>query len=124
MKILPDMELQELKRLATTPGQDRYLAFADLACRTRGDPSIWDEQGEERPWVWGPPDITRAPNTTEMEWAFLDWSQRLNEGRNPELEQKVAARLHELEPRLDLATSDTPAVCVFRSKVITDSGGK
>lgn len=108
MKILPDMELQELKKLATAPGHDRYLAFAELACRTRDDPSIWDQPVNTR--FWGPGDSTRAPNTAEMEWAFLDWSQRLNEGRNPELEQKVAARVHELESCLDLATSDTPAV--------------
>ena len=60
MKILPDIGLQELKRLATTPGQNRYLAFAELACRTRDDPSIWDQQGETR--FWGPLDCTRAPN--------------------------------------------------------------
>ena len=113
MKVLPDIEFQELKKLATTPGQDRYLAFAELACRTRDNPSIWD-QSENR-WFGGPLDSTRAPNTTEMEWAFLDWSRWLNKGRNPELKQKVVARLHELESCLDLASSETPAVKYFNA---------
>ena len=104
MNVLPDMELHELKKLATTPGQDRYLAFAELACRTRDNPSIWDQSFGE------PPDGTRALNTTEREWAFLCMSKKLNRKQNPELRQKVIARLHELEPCLDLASSDTPAI--------------
>ena len=35
-----------------------------------------------------------------MEWAFLKWSQRLND-ENPELEQEQQARLDELERHLD-----------------------
>ena len=107
MKVLPDMELHELKKLAITPGQDQYLAFAELACRTRDDPSIWDQFQSADPQCGGPLD------STEREWAFLRWSRKLNRGRNPELKQKVAARLHELESCLDLASSDTPAVMYF-----------
>ena len=48
-----------------------------------------------------PLDITRAPNAIEAEWAFLKWSQRLNDGKNPKLEQEQEARLRERESRLD-----------------------
>ena len=56
---------------------------------------------QEGPFVWSPLDITRAPNAIETEWAFLEWSRFLNEGKNSELEQKQQARIDELERRLD-----------------------
>ena len=37
----------------------------------------------------------------EAECVFLKWSQQLNDGKNPALEQDQAARLHELESHLD-----------------------
>ena len=55
----------------------------------------------KRVMVWNPLDITRAPNASEAEWVFLKWSQQLNEGKNPALEQKQAARLHELDSHLN-----------------------
>ena len=94
----PDIELQELKKLATKLGKDRYLAFAELACRTRDDPSIWDQQGETR--FGSPLDFPRAPNTTEMEWAFLKCSQAWNNGGDPALKQEQDLRLDELECQL------------------------
>ena len=96
MKSLSDMEL---KNLATTPGPKQYLAFDELARRIRDNPSSW--KPEERPWDWNPLDITRAPNAIEAEWAFLKWSQQLNDGKNPKLDQEQAARLDELERHLD-----------------------
>ena len=95
MKTLPDLEL---KKLATTPGPRQPLAFDELACRIRDTPSSWSP--EEGPWAWDPLDITRAPNAIEAEWAFLKWSQRLNDGKNPKLEQEQEARLRERESRL------------------------
>ena len=95
MKFLPDTEL---KNLATTPGPQQYLAFAEMACRIRDNPSGWSQQ--EQPWIWSAFDCTRAPNATEIEWAFLTWSQRLNDGES-ELEQKQEARIEELERHLD-----------------------
>ena len=94
MKALPDLEL---KKLATTPGPRQHLAFDELARRIRDNPSSWSP--EEGPWAWDSLDITRAPNAIEAEWAFLQWSQRLNDGINPELEQEP--RLRELESHLD-----------------------
>ena len=96
MKTLPDLEL---KKLATTPGPRQHLAFDELARRIRDTPSSWSP--EEGPWAWDPLDITRAPNAIEAEWAFLKWSQRLNDGKNPKLEQEQEARLRERESRLD-----------------------
>ena len=96
MKTLPDLEL---KKLATTPGPRQHLAFDELARRIRDTPSSWSP--EEGPWAWDPRDITRAPNAIEAEWAFLKWSQRLNDGKNPKLEQEQEARLRERESRLD-----------------------
>ena len=96
MKALPDLEF---KKLATTPGPRQYLAFDGLARRIRGNPSSWSP--EEGPWAWDPLDITRAPNAIEAEWAFLKWSQRLNDVKNPKLEQDQEARLRELESHLD-----------------------
>ena len=83
-------------------------AFAELACRTRRDPSIWAEPSSTP--FWGPLDTTRAPTTPEMEWAFLKWSQRLIDETHTEIERMLAARLHELEPTLDLTSSAAPAV--------------
>lgn len=91
MKSLTD---SELKKLAITPGSKQYLAFDELARRIRENPSGWDQQ---EPWV---PWDARVPNAIEMEWAFLKWSQRLND-ENPELEQEQQARLDELERHLD-----------------------
>ena len=96
MKTLPDLEL---KKLATTPGPRQHLAFDELARRIRDTPSSWSP--EEGLWAWDPLDITRAPNAIEAEWAFLKWSQRLNDGKNPKLEQEQEARLRERESRLD-----------------------
>ena len=96
MKTLPDLEL---KKLATTPGPRQHLAFDELARRIRDTPSSWSP--EEGPWAWDPLDITRAPNAIEAEWAFLQWSQRLNDGKTPKLEQEQEARLRELESHLD-----------------------
>ena len=96
MKALPNLEL---KKLATTPGPRQHLAFDELARRIRDNPSSWSP--EEGPWAWDPLDITRAPNAIEAEWAFLKWSQRLNDGKNPELEQEQEARLRELESHID-----------------------
>ena len=96
MKTLPDLEL---KKLATTPGPRQHLAFDELARRIRDNRSSWSP--EEGPWAWDPLDITRAPNAIEAEWALLQWSQRLNDGKNPKLEQEQKARLRELESHLD-----------------------
>ena len=95
MNILPDIEFQELKNLATKPGKDQYLAYAELACRTRDDPSIWDQQAP-----FGSP-LPRDPNATETEWAFLKCSQEWNDGRDPALKQEQDLRLDELECQLD-----------------------
>ena len=96
MKSLPDLEL---KKLATISGPKQHLAFDELARRIRDKPSSWSP--EEGPWVWDPLDITRAPNAIEAEWAFLKWSQQLNNGKNPKLEQEQEARLDELKSHLD-----------------------
>ena len=96
MNALPDLEL---KKLATTPGPRQHLAFDELARRRRDNPSSWSP--EEGLWAWDPLDITRAPNAIEAEWALLKWSQRLNDGKNPKLEQEQEARLRELELHLD-----------------------
>ena len=96
MKSLPDIEI---KQLATRPGPEQYLAFDELARRVRDNPSSWSHP--ERPWIWNALDCTRAPNVSEMEWAFLKWSQQLNDGKQPELEQEQNARLYKLEHPLD-----------------------
>ena len=97
MKSLPD---PELKKLATRSGPKQYLAFDELARRIQDNPSSsWSP--EEGPWAWNRLDITRAPNAIEAEWAFLKWSQKLNDGKDPALEQKQAARLRKLKSRLD-----------------------
>lgn len=80
MKSLPDAEL---KSLATTPGPRQYRAFDEMARRVRDNPSGWTQQ--EKPWAWSPVDWTRGPNAREMEWAFVKWSQQLNDV-DPELD--------------------------------------
>ena len=94
MKSLPD---SEIKQLATKPGPKQHLAFDELARRIRDNPSSWSQP--ERHLVWNALDITRAPNASEMEWALLKWSQRLNDD-HPELEREQDARLKELECHL------------------------
>ena len=94
MKSLPDSEIMQL---ATKPGPKQYLAFDELARRIRDNPSSWSPQAG--PWPWTALDITRAPNAIEAEWAFLKWSQRLNDD-HPELEQEQDTRLDELESHL------------------------
>ena len=96
MKSLTDLEL---KKLATRSGPKQHLAFDELARRIRDQPSSWSP--EEGPWAWDPIDITRAPNAIEAEGAFLKWSQQLNDGTNPKLEQEQEARLDELKSHLD-----------------------
>ena len=95
MHSLPDAEL---KRLATTPGPKQYLAFDEMAGRARDNPQGWTQQAQ--PWAWSAVDCTRGPNAREMEWAFLKWSQRLNDVE-PELDRKQAVRIEELERYLD-----------------------
>ena len=95
MKSLPDSEIMQL---ATKPGPKQYLAFDELARRIRYNPSMWSPQAG--PWPWNALDITRAPNASEMEWAFLKWSQELNDGKHHKLEQEQDARLKELERHL------------------------
>ena len=49
-----------------------------------------------------------------MEWAFLEWSETLNEEKNPEFQQKLDPRLHELETFVDL-TEGAPAIEFFHA---------
>ncbi len=88
----------ELKSLATTPARKQYLAFDEMARRIRDNPSGWTQQDE--PWAWSAVDCTRGPNAREMEWAFLKWSQRLNDVE-PALDQEQEMRIEELERHLD-----------------------
>lgn len=88
----------ELKSLAITPARTQYLAFDEMARRIRDDPSGWTQQRE--PWAWSAVDCTRRPNAREMEWAFLKWSQRLNDVQ-PELDQEQEMRIEDLERALD-----------------------
>ena len=97
------LHLQEVKKLATEPGPKRYLAFDELARRTRDDPSTMNPS--EGPWTWNPLDVTRAPNATEMEWAYLKCSQARNNGRDPALAREQEARGDELERDLDEDTN-------------------
>ena len=96
MKSLPDLEL---KRLAIKSGPEQYLAFDELARRIPDNQSWWSP--EEGLWAWNRLDVTHAPKAIEAEWACLKWSQQLNDGKDPALEQKQAARLRELESHLD-----------------------
>ena len=94
MKSLPDAEL---KTLATTPGPKQYLAFDEMSRRIQANPR-WIQP--EEPLVWSAVDCTRGPNASEMEWAFLKWSQQLNDVE-PELDQKQEMRIKELERNMD-----------------------
>ena len=94
MKSLPN---SEIKQFATKPGPKQYLVFDELARRVRENPSSWIQ---ERPWGCNALDITRALNASEMEWAFLKWSQRLS-NENYELYQEQDKRLDKLERLLD-----------------------
>ena len=85
----------ELKKLATQPGRRQYLAFDELARRVRDDPSTWS--GQNGPWHGYP----RPPNLIETEWAFLKWSQHLNDEENYALIREQDTRLEELDPHLD-----------------------
>ena len=104
----------KLKKLATRSGPKQHLAFAEMARRIRDNQSSWSP--EEWPWAWDPLDITRAPNAIEAEWAFLKWSQRLNDG-NPKLEQEQEVRLDELKSYLD---QDPDSLEIKYFKVIGD----
>ena len=94
MKSLPDAEL---KSLAIAPGPKRYLAFNEMSRRIRDNPWGWIQR--EEPWAWSAVDCTRGPNAREMEWAFLKWSQRLNDVE-PELAQEQEMRIEKLERQL------------------------
>ena len=79
--------------------QKQYLAFDELARRVRDNPERWSKP--ERPGGWNVFDCTRAPNVYEMKWAFLKWSQHLNDDENYELRRVQDARLDKLERQLD-----------------------
>ena len=96
MKSLRDIDV---KKLATRHGPKQYLAFDELARRVRDDPESWSKP--VRPGGWNVFDCTRAPNVYEMEWAFLKWSQHLNDDENYELRRVQDARLDKLERQLD-----------------------
>ena len=96
MKSLRDMEV---KKLATIHGPTQYLAFDELARRIRDNPASWYQS--ERSGGWGIFDCSRTPNVYEMEWAFLKWSQHLNDDENYELVRLQDARLEKLEGQLD-----------------------
>ena len=94
IKSLPDAEF---KNLAKTPRPKQYLAFDEMSRRIRDNPR-WIQP--EEPWVWSAVDCTRGPNASEMEWAFLKWSQQLNDVK-PELDQEQEMRIKELERNMD-----------------------
>ena len=96
---MKSLALHEVKKLATQPGHERYLAFDELARRIRDDPSPMNPS--EDPWTWSPLHVTRAPNAIEMEWAFLKCSQAWNNERDPARKQKQDLRVDELERQLD-----------------------
>ncbi len=96
MKSLRD---SEVKKLATRPGPTQYLAFDELARRVRENPASWNQS--DSPEGWSSFDCSRVPNFYEMEWAFLKWSQRLNEDENYDLIRVQDARLDKLERQLD-----------------------
>ena len=84
---LHDLEEKELKNLATHPGPKQYLAFNEMAHRTREDPAGWE------PTFWPGP----KPKAPHVELAFLLWSQQFNGERDLTLQQKQDARIKELE---------------------------
>lgn len=89
----------DLKSLAVDRGPNQHLAFDELARRIREDPSSWNPK--RGPWTWDHLDITSAPSAVAAEWAFLAWSQQLNEEESPEFEREQGARLEELERQLE-----------------------
>ena len=89
----------KLKKLAMTRGSMQHFAFDELARRIREDPSSWSPN--RGVWAWERLDIREAPSAIAAEWAFLTWSQQLNEGKNPGLEQEQGTRLEELERHLE-----------------------
>ena len=100
MKSLPE---QEVKKLAIEPGPKQYLAFNELARRVRDNPSSW-----EGSWRWDPPEDTLILKAVHIEWAFIKWSQFLNDEENYELQQEQDARLEELEQQLDSGSDPDP----------------
>ena len=84
----------DIERLATRPGPERSLAFYDMARRVREDPSNWGEEGTAR---WSLPNLARAPNAAEVEWAFLECSRQLSGGDHDEVGQDRDARMDELD---------------------------
>jgi len=96
MKSLRD---SEVKKLATRPGPTQYLAFDELARRVRDDPASWSQS--KRSGGWNTFDCSRLPNVYETEWAFLKWSQYLNEEQNYDLMRVQGARVDKLERELD-----------------------
>ena len=83
-------------------GCGRASRLIDEADRGLGAPPVPLGIGES---VSGAPcgpavDCTRGPNGREMEWAFLKWSQRLNDAK-PELEREQEEKFKELERHLD-----------------------
>ena len=64
---LHDLEEKELKNLATHPGPKQYLAFNEMAHRTREDPAGWE------PTFWPGP----KPKAPHVELAFLSCEHRM-----------------------------------------------
>ena len=91
MKSLPS---SELKKIATTPGPEQYLAFDELATRERNKPPELQE-----PNNWEP--LSGPLKPIHKEWAFLKWSQRLNVKKDHDLRRRQNERLRELERQLD-----------------------
>lgn len=89
---------KDMKELAATPGPRQYLAFDELARRLRNDPATWKPA---KSLFWGEPSATRPPTVQEAEWAFLKWSQHLNDGQDDELFGRQRGRLEELECIID-----------------------
>ena len=83
---LHDLEEKELKNLAYLPGPKDYLAFDEMARRTREDPLGWE-----------PTDRPDGPKAPHVELAFLELSKQRNFDRDYELQQKQDARIKELE---------------------------
>ena len=96
MKSLQD---SEVNKLTTRSGPTQYLAFDELARRVRDDPATWTQS--KGLGGWNTFDCLRVPNVYEMEWAFLKWSQHLNEEENYDLIRVQDARLDALERQLD-----------------------
>ena len=89
---------RDMEELTATPGPRQYLAFDELARRLRNDPTTWNPA---KSLFWGEPSATRPPTVHEAEWAFLQWSQHLNDGEDNELLDQQQGRLKELECIVD-----------------------